>query len=570
MNLNKPKTAILIFLFITLIFSYPIYSRINSWGMHDWDQHLFYEGVPRTSILEFHQFPLWNPYQCGGNVMLANPQSSFISIHFTLTLLLGEVIATKIAILLYLFLGMLGMWFLCRQLNMQTVSSYIPPIILFLGGVYAIRMTVGHTNWFYLAYIPWIFYFYIKQETKYIIPASFLLALIFLGGGIHPFIIAVTILTTYTLFTTIKNKNTKAIKLTILLFLLFFPFASIKLVPTLAVYNEMLPIEQTDIQPNSFTIMLESLTNRNSDITQVYYSEDGYPWSLHEYYSYIGVLPILLFVISIILWKKEYWEYIAAAFFIIFLILSQNIFPVLWKFIYSIPGTSIFHGLSRLLFALIFFIAVSVGFALTHLEKKKNKQLTFIIIIILFFLVTDLTLVNSSLFKKGLYIEPQKAVSTDEFYTLYAEDKEFFTQQYLTFLNNKGIWNCYERFYPAVQGSIPKATFNGAEYSDYHGEAYIAGTNDELQITYFSPNKVIIKTNSQEGTLVLNQNYVIGWKVKVDGKRQEVTSTKGAVSTAITKDNKEVIFYYLPNSFIMGFIITIITILLSIIYYYNY
>ncbi|MEK6868024.1 MAG: hypothetical protein AABX98_04325, partial [Nanoarchaeota archaeon] len=110
-KLTNWKTAALIFLVITIIFTFPIYSKLTNLGIHDWDQHLLYEAVPRATILQYMQFPLWNPWQCAGNVMLANPQSSFFSIHFPLTLLFGEVMGTKLAIPLYLFIGLLGMWF---------------------------------------------------------------------------------------------------------------------------------------------------------------------------------------------------------------------------------------------------------------------------------------------------------------------------------------------------------------------------------------------------------------------------------------------------------------------------
>ena len=49
----------------TLIYVWPILRTGNNWGVHDWDQHLFYHAVPRTTILEYGQIPLWNPYECG-------------------------------------------------------------------------------------------------------------------------------------------------------------------------------------------------------------------------------------------------------------------------------------------------------------------------------------------------------------------------------------------------------------------------------------------------------------------------------------------------------------------------
>jgi hypothetical protein len=563
--LKKPKTAIFVFIIITILFSYPLYQNLNNWGIHDWDQHLFYEGAARTSILNYHQVPLWNPYQCGGNVLLANPQSSFLSIHFPLTLIVGEVVATKLAILLYLFIGLLGMWYLCRKLDFGPITSYTPPIILFLSGVYAVRMTVGHTNWYYLAFIPWLFLCYLKtkETNRYIIPSSFLLALIFFGGGLHPFVITALILATYATIEAIQKKKVKSIITIFLLLLLFIPFAAIKLVPTLAIQNEMLPIEQTDVQPNTIKTLFTSLTERHPDLTTTFTSNTEQLWQWHEYHAYVGILTLLLSLMGFFLWKQTK-TYIIATLIVLILILSQNLFPTLWNLLYKIPFTSLFHGPSRFIFAALFFMAILIGFVLTHVEKSNKKHAKIIICMIFLFLLIDFLFVNAALLTKAFPIEPQEPTITS-FHTLYAENDEQNTQQYLSLLNNKGIYNCYERFFPAEQGAIPSATFSHQQFGNYHEEAYIAETNAEQEIIFWSPNKVIIKT-TKPGTLILNQNYVTGWKTKVNNQNQETFSYNGAIATEVTEATS-ITFYYLPNAFIVGLLITILTIILSILYW---
>ena len=69
---------VLFFAVVALIFTLPIFLAFDYWGLFDWDQHLFYHAVPRATILNYGQFPLWNPYYCGGTVLLANPQSRLL------------------------------------------------------------------------------------------------------------------------------------------------------------------------------------------------------------------------------------------------------------------------------------------------------------------------------------------------------------------------------------------------------------------------------------------------------------------------------------------------------------
>src|SRR3989338_9617391 len=112
MRCKQELAALIIFLIISVAFAYPVFKNIKNWGIHDWDQHLMLNAVPKETILEFGQFPLWSPYYCGGNAMLANPQSSFLNPLFIFVLIFGEIIGLKLLIFVYLIVGLLGMFLL--------------------------------------------------------------------------------------------------------------------------------------------------------------------------------------------------------------------------------------------------------------------------------------------------------------------------------------------------------------------------------------------------------------------------------------------------------------------------
>jgi len=128
-------------------------------------------------------------------------------------------------------------------------------------------------------------------------------------------------------------------------------------------------------------------------------------------------------------------------------------------------------------------------------------------------------------------------------------------------LQNLGVVNCYERVHPKIS-VLPQFILETATpYPQFRGDAYILETNDTLPITHFSPNKVTVSTENKKGTLILNQNYLSGWKSKGRG----VVSHNGLISTAIDGE-AEVTFYYLPNTFILGIIISLITAALCLLY----
>ena len=53
MKYKQETIALLIFFAVSLAFAYPVLQKIGNWGIHDWDQHLMYNAVPKNTILEF-------------------------------------------------------------------------------------------------------------------------------------------------------------------------------------------------------------------------------------------------------------------------------------------------------------------------------------------------------------------------------------------------------------------------------------------------------------------------------------------------------------------------------------
>src|SRR3989338_7046369 len=166
MKYKEGLIALAIFFIISLVFVYPIFQNIGNWGIHDWDQHFMLNAMPKETILEFKQFPLWSPHYCGGNVMLANPQSSFLNPLFIFVLIFGEVTGLKLLILAYLAIGLFGMFLLARHMKISPISSYLSAILFMLSGLYAMRVSIGHTVWMQMALIPYVFLFYLKRHME--------------------------------------------------------------------------------------------------------------------------------------------------------------------------------------------------------------------------------------------------------------------------------------------------------------------------------------------------------------------------------------------------------------------
>ena len=107
-------TYLAIYVALSTAFCWPLLTDPAAAGSGDWDQHLFYyASVLRNAA--FGQWPLWNPWYCGGNVLWANPQVSLVSPVYLLALVMPLALAMKLNIVGHYVLGFVGMHLLLRR-----------------------------------------------------------------------------------------------------------------------------------------------------------------------------------------------------------------------------------------------------------------------------------------------------------------------------------------------------------------------------------------------------------------------------------------------------------------------
>src|SRR5580693_1897466 len=58
----------------------PLLLHPWTFGQHDWDQMNTQREVVVKTILHFHQFPFWDPYECGGHPAWAALESDPIAV----------------------------------------------------------------------------------------------------------------------------------------------------------------------------------------------------------------------------------------------------------------------------------------------------------------------------------------------------------------------------------------------------------------------------------------------------------------------------------------------------------
>jgi len=576
MSYKQYLPAAAFFAAVSVVFFFPVFTSFGNWGLYDWDQHLFYHASPRIGILDYGQFPLWNAHYCGGNPLLANPQSAFLSPFFLLVLLFGAVAGLKLQAILYMFFGLFGTFLLAKKLGITPIPSALAAVAFMLSSWYAVRVVVGHTTFFPFALMPWTLFFYLKslQSRKWLVAAAITLASMFLAGGVYPFYASVLLLGVYSLLSSISSRNLKPILVVAAVFALTMLLAAVKVLPVID-FTTGVPVEK-DVQLTSAGIVARALLLPSQNIVkndaatgrsltpesrekEVATLSGLVPWQWHEYSAYIGIITLLLAVLSLINYKRNWNLLLLALFF--FLLSLGNSSPIpLWQLLRNLPFLSSLHGPSRFIIPFVFITALLAARTLTTMSVPRKKIVS---IALLVAVTIELLFVSLPLVSTAFPLTPLKNLQTanPDFIQFYASEP--YSSQYPNLLQNLGTLNCYERLH-LVTRAVPQFV-DGIPYSGFIGNAYIAETNKSLNLSYFSPNKVRVDLAEAQinrtSTVVINQNYYKGWKAS-NGR---VESHNGLLAAEVTSADREIGFRYAPKSFTIGAIISAVTSLLLLL-----
>jgi hypothetical protein len=152
---------------------------------YDWRYFESWIEVGRRSVVWFHQVPLWNPYGCGGEVLLANPQSMVASPLFVLPLLFGTAVGIKLALVVYFFCAFHGMYRLARDFGLEIAGALLASVLFGAGGWLALHVSSGHANFASASLFPYLWLSYRRGLARWVwtIPLGAIAAWIICDGG---------------------------------------------------------------------------------------------------------------------------------------------------------------------------------------------------------------------------------------------------------------------------------------------------------------------------------------------------------------------------------------------------
>ena len=402
-------TSVVLFLVITLIFFYPVLKGntpfpgdllVGNYSPYNSNTYFGYApgGVPNKAQgpdvikeafpwkvfvvdqLKKGQIPYWSPYNFAGNPIMANFQSAVFYPGNLIFLLLPLINAWTIFILLGPFLAGLFTYLFLRELGLGKISGIFGGVVFAFSSYMVVWVEYGNITHTYL-WLPLALLLterLIKSFTKKSLIFIILVLLMSLAGGYIQgyFYIYVTV----AFYFLIKSKIEKQLSIKkILLFILAIssPFALFlfQLFPTLANFKDSsrggYSLQQIDelLNPIWYTI------------TTLIPNFFGHPAARNHWFSgtyiervsYFGLIPLVLAIAALGLFKKIKEIAIFGSFFIISFFLATNFF--INKFFYLLP-IPVFSTTvpTRVLGLFVFFGSILAAYGLESFLQKKYKK----------------------------------------------------------------------------------------------------------------------------------------------------------------------------------------------------
>ena len=519
--------------FPILLFLFPFAKDSKGILMGDWDYFAqLYEAARRT-ILEFHQFPWWNPWIGGGVPLYPNPQYGLISFQTPLVLIFGTLVGLRLSIVLYFIVGFWGMWKLLLRTGANkctaTLLSYIWvfssfPVWHLAGG----QLTFGT---YFLA--PWFFYFLLNiRKTRgwiwFGLFTAFMLNQSLHYMTVHILVIGVAVVM-YQVITARKDNKLSfgnIFKPYLFSIAIALPLAAHKLYFTLQYLHDFPRVPPIELQV-PINMITAALTFRGTQVLNpITFYKGGFGWA--EYAAYAGLLTLGLFaylVISNLQMKKRMDSKLILLLLgmALTLLLALGDFSIFspYNIMKQLPVFNQMQVSARWLGWFIFGMIIFLG----SLPKKKIITLILIISAVDVFL-SSFSVIN---YNVGQYNPP--IIKETEF-----KQVAFYKNTPTISLSSLRLFHATQSNIGDIYGYEPLVGFGGDVNEGYAGLSNRCASNRTLcpfvlsnnaTVTYWSPGLIkLIRT--APGDIVINENPGAYWKVNGERvfKQMEVTELK--------------------------------------------
>ena len=540
----------------------PIFTRLDRYGIHDWDSHAAYRHITTISLLRYGEAPLWNPYLCGGHTSWGYVEGStnFISPYLVFYLMAPIRIALRLEVLGSALLLMTGIYLLAGRFTKSPALRCLAVALGALNGRWALQALAGHTWHLQYAWLPLALYFFdiaiVDGKRWYALWCGVVLAEMLYMGAIYPLPHTVLILVAYVVLFVIVNRTLRPVVALAIAGVSALGLSAPKLLPIVFAMMKSPRLIASTEQLSLGQLLTFFVVPHNDLLLPDPIRVPEWPW--HEYGFYVGWGGVFVVFLAVAL-SGERRALVLKVLALLLLALSMGAFhdDAPWTLLHKLPLFSSQHVPSRFLYPGVMLLGVALAGALDGWSKRLSARFGLVAELALMIPVTCLALDIAFFGHKTMdrafvkVIAPAIAFNPvfaqrEEASQHYA-DKEFPEQGMpvlLPMLANEGVVHCYGLPDLAYRGAV------GRGMPQYRGEVYVTGGSGTVRLVEWSPNKAVVEfwNVAPEASVVYNMNYDDGWRA--DGARAE--QVDGAVGVRPIAPNGRVVFRYFPRSLVVG------------------
>ena len=178
---------------LALAFWLPAFLAPDATGQGDWQMIHHNWEVGWVALTRFGEWPLWDPYHCGGVTMLGNPESQHFTPWFLVSLLgrtsAATTIATKLMLAAHTVIGFVGMLAYTRgALRLSLPAAWLAAVAWTFSGFFAWHGAGGHGTFLGFDYLPLLLFAWRRSlvDVRAAVGVAALLALTVAEGGTYP------------------------------------------------------------------------------------------------------------------------------------------------------------------------------------------------------------------------------------------------------------------------------------------------------------------------------------------------------------------------------------------------
>jgi hypothetical protein len=569
----------------------PLWQSLTTWGgTFDWGYFFFLAEVDRKTVVEFGQFPLWNPYYCGGAVHLANPQTYFLSPTFLFIWAFGTPLGIRLTLTVAILLAMDGMRRFLGVLGIGRVGAVIGGTGYAVSGTIAQHLGGGHVGWLGFCVLPYVLHSFHRAlvgQRRHILYGGLFLAWIFGHFGGYTFPYSALTLALYGMIWSACQRRLRD-GLVVIAWMLTFGLAlsSVRLLPILEFMSGHPRIRpDLDIVSPLEYVEIYLVRHRTRGVP-------GHPYVWPEYGNYLGLAGAALMALGCwtVARRRRGLRPIAYALlaFLVFQVGNVPGFP--WWLLKHLPIFRFMRVPSRFTVLVGLFACALIGigvdrwlapFAVLGSDRatgratrewtSSTRGVTTIAVAVAVLGLAAAFLVDAATFNSEQWFQtltlppPQEAVSP-----AFRQVRGDRHRMYAYPRTNLGTLDCFEEapldISPRLGANLPADEYPMAEEAAGAAGAGpgVAGADSRVGTVrrmLWSPNHIVVEADfKRPGLVVVNQNYHPGWRVRGG----ELVSAGGLLAARVEAGRHTVRFRFLPTSFLVGLGLSVATLIYGV------